>query len=96
MRHTDDCENKRYYFPSFLIYNAKSLRVAPVAQLDRVPGFEPGGRGCESLRARQNYQGMGVPSQYTNNGWLSKARLSIYRIISDTDFRVVIIGILPS
>ena len=26
---------------------------APVAQLDRVPGFEPGGRGFESLRARQ-------------------------------------------
>src|SRR5690606_11756033 len=28
-------------------------RHAPVAQLDRVPGFEPGGRGFESLRARQ-------------------------------------------
>jgi hypothetical protein len=26
---------------------------APVAQLDRVPGYEPGGRGFESLRARQ-------------------------------------------
>ena len=26
---------------------------APVAQLDRVPGFEPGGREFESLRARQ-------------------------------------------
>ncbi len=26
---------------------------APVAQLDRVPGFEPGGRAFESLRARQ-------------------------------------------
>ena len=25
---------------------------APVAQLDRAPGFEPGGRGFESLRAR--------------------------------------------
>ena len=25
---------------------------APVAQLDRVPGFEPGGREFESLRAR--------------------------------------------
>ena len=25
---------------------------APVAQLDRVSGFEPGGRGFESLRAR--------------------------------------------
>jgi hypothetical protein len=26
---------------------------APVAQLDRVPGFELGGREFESLRARQ-------------------------------------------
>ena len=26
---------------------------APVAQLDRVPGFEPGGREFKSLRARQ-------------------------------------------
>lgn len=26
---------------------------APVAQLDRVPGFEPGCREFESLRARQ-------------------------------------------
>jgi hypothetical protein len=28
------------------------LHGAPVAQLDRVPGYEPGGRGFESLRAR--------------------------------------------
>ena len=28
-------------------------KFAPVAQLDRVPGFEPGGREFESLRARQ-------------------------------------------
>ena len=27
---------------------------APVAQLDRVSGFEPGGREFESLRAHQN------------------------------------------
>ena len=26
--------------------------LAPVAQLDRVPGYEPGGRAFESLRAR--------------------------------------------
>ena len=26
---------------------------APVAQLDRVPGYEPGGRRFESFRARQ-------------------------------------------
>ena len=28
-------------------------RDAPVAQLDRAPGFEPGGRRFESVRARQ-------------------------------------------
>jgi hypothetical protein len=30
--------------------------MAPVAQLDRVPGYEPGGREFESLRARQKRQ----------------------------------------
>ena len=30
---------------------------APVAQLDRVPGYEPGGRRFESFRARQNRKG---------------------------------------
>ena len=29
------------------------LIKAPVAQLDRAPGYEPGGREFESLRARQ-------------------------------------------
>ena len=28
-------------------------KVAPVAQLDRVPGYEPGGRGFESYPAHQ-------------------------------------------
>jgi hypothetical protein len=32
---------------------AVSLSVAPVAQLDRAPGYEPGGREFESLRAHQ-------------------------------------------
>ena len=36
-------------------FESLSLRQnsAPVAQLDRVPGYEPGGREFESLRARQ-------------------------------------------
>src|SRR5205807_10226770 len=34
----------------------KSYSRAPVAQLDRVPGYEPGGREFESLRARQSNQ----------------------------------------
>jgi hypothetical protein len=34
-----------------------NFSFAPVAQLDRAPGYEPGGREFESLRAhhRQNY-----------------------------------------
>ena len=32
---------------------ARKRRCAPVAQLDRAPGFEPVGRGFKSLRARQ-------------------------------------------
>ena len=59
MRHANGYNNKHYYFLSFLIYNAKSFKVAPVAQLDRVPGFEPGGRGFESLRARQTTMAWG-------------------------------------
>ncbi len=31
----------------------KPVDFAPVAQLDRVPGYEPGGRRFESFRARQ-------------------------------------------
>jgi hypothetical protein len=34
-------------------YIYKSSLHAPVAQLDRAPGYEPGGREFESLRARQ-------------------------------------------
>ena len=30
-----------------------TIVYAPVAQLDRVPGYEPGGRRFESFRARQ-------------------------------------------
>ena len=33
---------------------------APVAQLDRVLGYEPRGRGFESCRARQNINGLRV------------------------------------
>ncbi len=31
----------------------KQIKHAPVAQLDRVSGYEPGGREFESLRARK-------------------------------------------
>ena len=33
---------------------------APVAQLDRVPGYEPGGREFESLRARHSYKNISL------------------------------------
>lgn len=36
-----------------LAYASNKFSNAPVAQLDRVPGYEPGGREFESLRARQ-------------------------------------------
>ena len=36
---------------------ADVIVCAPVAQLDRAPGYEPGGREFESLRARQFSQG---------------------------------------
>ena len=55
----NNSNSKHYYFFSFIIYNAQSFEVAPVAQLDRVPGFEPGGRGFESLRARQTTMAWG-------------------------------------
>ena len=45
--------------------------AATVAQLDRVPGFEPGGRGFESLRARQSCRcpsPAGLTVRYEVNG----------------------------
>ncbi len=43
-------QRKLLLFEIEISYNARLH--APVAQLDRVPGFEPGGREFESLRAR--------------------------------------------
>src|SRR6202035_1136989 len=41
----------------FGVAAARRLIVfAPVAQLDRAPGYEPGGREFESLRAHHNFQ----------------------------------------
>ena len=41
-----------FYWQSYQFLTAY-LKSAPVAQLDRAPGFEPGGSGFESLRVRQ-------------------------------------------
>ncbi len=38
---------------NFAVASSQFKNHAPVAQLDRVSGFEPGGREFESLRARQ-------------------------------------------
>src|SRR4029077_8445116 len=45
----------RYESPCVLVIMPP---FAPVAQLDRVPGYEPGGRGFKSCRARQFLQGV--------------------------------------
>ena len=47
--------------PLTLLPNSRIMRTskqhkAPVAQLDRVPGYEPGGRRFESFRARHFYK----------------------------------------
>ena len=39
-------------FKQFHLVKVICQFFAPVAQLDRVPGYEPGGRGFESCRAR--------------------------------------------
>ena len=43
---------KKYLQDLSIAYRIR-LSVAPVAQLDRVPGYEPGGRGFESYPAHQ-------------------------------------------
>ena len=45
---------------------------APVAQLDRVPGFEPGCRGFESLRAHQKILSFNNLPNYSKPYFLSK------------------------
>ena len=48
-------------------YDGKDLIIAPVAQLDRVPGFEPGCRGFESLWARKKgFQTINIKEHYEN------------------------------
>ena len=39
------------------------MSYAPIAQLDRVPGFEPGGRRFESVRARHNFNELRRPKK---------------------------------
>ena len=44
--------DKEVCLKEFYLVQVRHQSVAPVAQLDRVPGYEPGGRGFESCRAR--------------------------------------------
>ena len=48
---------------SSLVVRSILIMYAPLAQLDRVTGFEPGGRGFKSYRAHQRRK-----SQIYNNG----------------------------
>ena len=70
--------------------NAQPLRAyAPVAQLDRVPGYEPGGRRFESFRARHINQRLG-------RFWLSLFRLIPVFSHSVSHFMFRVVGSLNS
>ena len=56
LRHGQKLAAKDGRLKPFILRTRPVSHNAPVAQLDRVPGFEPGGRGFESLRARQRFQ----------------------------------------
>jgi hypothetical protein len=64
--------DERYFFS----FNSHIIRAvspkAPVAQLDRVPGYEPGGREFESLRARH---------------WLSELKGKLIREATSSHFK---------
>src|SRR5271165_664608 len=48
-------------------FAVESYRCAPVAQLDRAAGFEPVGRGFESLRAHHKFLGVKRLSSRSNS-----------------------------
>src|SRR5215467_9114903 len=50
--------------PNRPLRRIESSSRAPVAHLDRVPGYEPGGREFESLRARQDSRVMLRPTSF--------------------------------
>jgi hypothetical protein len=54
----------------------QALISAPVAQPDRAPGFEPGGRGFDPLRAYQQYQGFASRREAFFDAHRSLSRLS--------------------
>ena len=62
----------KYHFTNFVLIiiiqpflinaaNRTALRTAPVAQLDRVFGYEPKGRAFESLRVRHQEKFLSAP-----------------------------------
>ena len=64
---------------------------ALVAQLDRVPGYEPGGRGFESCRARQHFRfgvspgrQAGIAQLVERN--LAKVEVASSRLVSRSKF----------
>ena len=83
--------------PTRAVRRGRLFICAPVAQLDRAPGFEPVGRGFKSLRARQDRRRLrdGETSNFelrTSNGggrlrrrrsfYCSEARTQTVRILS--------------
>jgi hypothetical protein len=52
MRSDQGVTKRRYRWAGRSKDRLVELKNAPVAQLDRVPGYEPGGREFESLQAR--------------------------------------------
>src|ERR1017187_4864129 len=51
------------------LYTRRDGPQAPVAQLDRAAGFEPVGRGFESLRAHQIIKDLAINSQSKQPIW---------------------------
>ena len=56
------CFSERNLQPNFLdIIKLPTIKIAPLAQLDRASGYEPEGREFESLRARHLFNNLGHP-----------------------------------
>ena len=72
------------------IYERVRRAYAPVAQLDRVTGYEPVGRGFESLPAYQistmvlirNHRAFSFAKKYVVQVWYKIFRLFLFKIVS--------------
>ena len=69
----------------------KHISIAPVAQLDRVPGYEPGGRRFESFRAR-HFQRL---TRRKNRRCAINPRLCRWRLPNPFDSRLPLCRFVP-